>query len=161
MGCWVSNYGSLYLQKRKYIKIGLRLLEEKLRLVRRVVSRGDGVSSGDVNTMAHYYFSLASCYMVSCGKSYNFFVAQFFLDLFSLSYYIISPKFNKKKEKKKKREINFFFFKIVLKHLIIRMYSFMSYVEFHSTFSSIFFFLLFIESVSNLSLSLSLHIKEF
>ena len=35
----------------------------------------------------------------------------------------------------------------------------MSYVEFHSIFSSIFFFLLFIESVSNLSLSLSLSLS--
>ena len=47
------------------------------------------------------FFTHNSLY-VSCVKNCNFFVTQFFLDLFSFSYYIISPKFNKKRKKKKR-----------------------------------------------------------
>ena len=46
------------------------------------------------------FFTYNSLY-VSCVKNCNFFVTQFFLDLFSFSYYIISPKFNKKRKKKR------------------------------------------------------------
>ena len=53
----------------------------------------------------HYYSSLTTCYMVSCSKICDIFCGtNIFLDLFSLSYYIISHKCNKEKKNEGKKE---------------------------------------------------------
>ena len=55
----------------------------------------------------HYYSPLTPYYMASCGKICDIFCGtNIFLDLFSLSYYIISNKCNKKKNEGKKEKEN-------------------------------------------------------